>query len=79
MKGDDVDELSNAICKMQIEPSYNEYLNKASVAAKSFLYSEIAKKLSVNNYVPNSTLFKRYLEESFQFSYFDICYCFCKC
>ena len=44
VRGDDVDELSNAICKMQIEPSYNEYLNKASVAAKSFLYSEIAKK-----------------------------------
>lgn len=44
VKGDDVDELSNAICKMQIETSYNEYLNRASVAAKSFLYSEIAKK-----------------------------------
>ena len=44
VKGDDVNELSNALCKMQIEASYNEYLDKASVAAKSFLYSEIAKK-----------------------------------
>ena len=39
VKGDDVNELSNALCKMQIEASYNEYLDKASVAAKSFLYS----------------------------------------
>ena len=44
VKGDAVNELSNALCKMQIEASYNEYLDKASVAAKSFLYSEIAKK-----------------------------------